>query len=123
MDKATQKLVLNALREASIKWPGRADCLKLARELRKIGVFKNGKPKYKYFWQCAKCLEWFRNQNDMEVDHIVEIGTFSGCMNDYISKLFCPQENLQALCVVCHARKSSTANATRIHSRKTQSEY
>ncbi len=72
------------------------------------GTYKNGKPKYKYYWKCAKCAELFRDEKSMEVDHIIEIGPFNGCLNDYAERMFCGQDNLQALCVGCHKKKTAT---------------
>lgn len=123
MNESTQKLLLNALREASIKWEGRSECLKRARQQRIIGHNKkNGWPKLKYFWLCAKCNEWFDKEKSMEVDHIIEIGTFSGNFDRHIKLLFCGQDNLQCLCVGCHLKKTIFANSTRKYQRKTTQE-
>lgn len=119
MDKKTVDLLLNSLRKASITWSGRRDCLKKSRKKTHDGEFtKNGKPKYKFMWQCAKCLIWSRDQKSMEVDHLVEVGPFTGDWNEYISRLFCDQSNLQCLCVKCHSMKTSAFNARLMFKRK-----
>lgn len=105
--------IYNLLREGTVKWSGRAECLRLARKKVLVGRTKHGKPKFKYMWQCAnpKCKKWFRNEADMEVDHIVEIGgvgSFNGDWNDMIARIM-PRpvsEHLQCLCVACHQRKT-----------------
>lgn len=105
--------LFNALRQATVKWSGRAECLKLARKKTFVRYAKkSGKPVFKYKWQCAVCERWSGNEADMEVDHKVEIGGvggFTGDWNETISKIF-PRpvsEHLQALCIVCHNRKTN----------------
>ena len=116
--KSTIDLILNALRRASVQWEGRSECLKRARRQVQLGFYKNGKPRLKFEWQCAKCANWFRDEKEMEVDHIKEIGTFTGCLNDFAKKLFCEQSNLQCLCVGCHLKKTTGYNASTRYSRK-----
>lgn len=104
--------IYNLLRQGTVKWNGRAECLRLARKkvfMRRAK--KTGNPIYKFHWQCAECKKWYRNEADMEVDHIVEIGgatSFNGDWNEMIFKIM-PRpvkEHLQALCIFCHARKT-----------------
>lgn len=113
-EKDLRRLVVNALRQASIIWTGRAECLKRARKKFFVRRTKHGKAIFKFHWQCAACKKYFRNVGDMEVDHIVEIGGFSGCWNEYISKMFCGQENLQALCSGCHLKKTMAYSNARL---------
>lgn len=107
------KFIINELRKASIIWSGRKEVLQCARKKVMEGRTKQGMPKYKYHWQCAKCSNWFRDVNQVEVDHIVEIGgitEFDGDMNKLIAKIF-PRpvtEHLQVLCVSCHLKKTKT---------------
>jgi 5-methylcytosine-specific restriction endonuclease McrA len=104
----------NAIREASIKWPGRAECLRRARRKKLEGYTKKGKPIYKFYWQCAKCGKWQRDELQMEVDHIVEIGSFEGDWNTYLARHFPdPATGLQALCIVCHLKKTAVYNSAR----------
>ena len=60
----------------------------------------------------------------IEVDHVVEIGSFTGDWNEYINKMFCDDnlENLQALCVPCHSLKSTAGNATLRYQRKAKAQ-
>lgn len=118
MDKETQEHILNILRRGTITWRGRSECLKRHRVKVREGSFKSGKPKYKYYWVCAVCKRRYRDQEMMEVDHIVEVGPFKGSLNKFVERLYCGQDNLQALCIVCHSKKTSGFNSTRLHERK-----
>ena len=117
LDKATIKHVLNVLRRGTIVWKGRSECLNRNRKRIIKGEFKNGKPKKKWMYKCEKCLDWF-DLKEMEVDHIEEVGSFTGDFNEYVERLYCSQENLQALCVTCHAKKTTAFNARERFKRK-----
>ena len=118
LDKETLELIIRGLRQTSLKWQGRSMCLKRHRKKVLIGKTKDGKNKYKLHWQCAKCKDWFSNVKDLEVDHIEEVGPYQGNLHEYVKRLFCRQENLQALCVVCHLKKTSNFNASLKYKRK-----
>jgi len=105
------EFIKNLLRQGSVKWKGRAECLRRARTRVIVRRGKFNQPIYKYHWQCAKCRLWSKNVDAMEVDHIIEIGTFNGDWNEYLFKLFSPQNNLQALCVACHLKKTKAFNS------------
>ena len=121
MNNLTQEdieFLFNELRKASIKWKGRSELLSLARRKVFVRRAKNGKPIYKYYWQCAVCSEWVKDIKKVEVDHISEIGGvsgFTGDWNEMISRIF-PRpvsEHLQCLCIACHQRKTSLYNSAR----------
>lgn len=117
IDKKTQKHIISALRLGTITWVGRTECLNRDRKRIVLGKFKNGNVKKKWVYKCQMCKDYF-NLDQMEVDHIVEIGPFAGDWNDYISRMYCGQENLQALCTNCHSRKTSKFNASLLFIRK-----
>lgn len=102
-----------ALRQASVKWPGRTECLRNARKRVIVGKTQKGKPKYKYHWQCAKCRDWTDKEADMEVDHIIEIGSFNGDWNEFLFRHFPPDRKtrLQAMCIPCHMKKTKAFNS------------
>ena len=105
------KYIFNELRKASVKWNGRKEVMNNCRQKVFQKRTKDGNAVYKFHWQCASCLNWFKNQKDLEVDHIFEIGgitEFSGDWNETIAKVFPrPVEKyLQALCHVCHSKKT-----------------
>ena len=79
-------------------WPPRAECLKLAR-------VERGK------YQCAHCECIFKKIEHGFVD-----------WNTYIERLFCPVENFQALCRVCHSAKTIQEDAMRQHFRNIRKE-
>lgn len=70
-------------------------------------------------FQCTSCGKEFTNK-DMEVDHInpvvdPEKGFVS--WDDFINKLFCERENLQALCKPCHKNKTTLEKKKRNESK------
>lgn len=104
--------IKNLLRRGTTKWKGRSDCLRLARKRFKEGRRRNGKIKWKYYWKCAHCEQWSRDEDSMEVDHIEEIGSFKGDWNDFINRMYdWSRSNLQALCVACHMKKTKRFNS------------
>jgi hypothetical protein len=112
------EFLFNELRKSSIIWDGRKEILRLSRKRVFVRTGKNGSPIYKFNWQCAACKKWKRNEDDMEVDHITEIGGvtgFTGDWNETIAKIFPrPVEKyLQCLCKVCHLRKTLQYNSAR----------
>lgn len=118
MDKETQDFIANLLRQGTIKWDGRAECLRRARKKVFVRVGLKGQKIYKYFWQCALCRVWFRDVGQLEVDHIVEIGPHNGDLCSFMKRVYCGQDNLRALCIVCHLKKTSGYNAARKYQRK-----
>ena len=107
--------IMNELRKATSKWKGRTECLNRGR--------------YKAEAEDTGNLVWFRDcdicktphalkDDSLEVDHIEEIGGFKGCWNDWIKRCFCEQNNLQALCIPCHTKKTTTYNASLRFERK-----
>lgn len=82
--------IISALRLVWLRSPTRYQAIKNAR-------IKRGK------YQCNHCKKLFKLKQ-IQVDHIEEIGKFVN-WNTYIERLFCPIDNLQALCVGCHKAK------------------
>lgn len=107
--------IYNLLRQGTVKWSGRAECFRLARKKVLVRRAKStGKPVHKWMYRCAdpKCAKiWHRNQNEMEVDHIVEVGgvtSFNGDWNEMIARIYARPvgEKLQLLCLTCHMKKT-----------------
>lgn len=117
MDKKTINHILNILRQGTITWEGRNECLKKFSKKINTGKFKNGKIRFKTKVQCQECLEWF-NKSDIEVDHLEEVGQFKGNFHAYILKMYCDVNNLRPLCTPCHDVKTSGFNSTLVHKRK-----
>lgn len=112
------RFLFNELRKSSIIWSGRKEVLQAARRKVFVRRAKNGKAIYKFQWQCATCRRWLKQESEMEVDHIVEIGglsEFTGDWNETIGRIF-PRpvtEHLQALCGACHLRKTNQYHSAR----------
>lgn len=109
MDRKTERYVINVLRRGTLKWNGRTNALRRARKRFRDGKLKNGNVKWKYHWNCAKCGKWFRDESDMEVDHIMEVGPYKGDLHDYAERMYCDEDNLQVLCIRCHKAKTTSA--------------
>lgn len=122
MDKKTVKHILNVLRQGTITWYGRRACLIEGRRREQIATtLKNRKPIYNWKYQCASCKEWFREEQ-IEIDHIEEVGSFTGNFDDYVKRMYCDLSNLQKLCIKCHTRKTS-GNASMRFQRKRRDDY
>ena len=116
MDKETKKHILNVLRYGTTSWHLRRKCLIEGRRRLKVGELKSGRGKFVYVYQCTRCKEWFREE-EIEIDHIDEVGSFNGDWNDYVNRMYCSLDNLQRLCIKCHLVKT-TANASLRFERK-----
>lgn len=111
LPKDTQHYILNALRRATITWVGRRNALKKSRK-KVVGI--DGKKKL--HWQCSICKCWESKQDAMEVDHIDEIGNYSGDLARQIEVMF-NEGNLQVLCMSCHRKKTAVFNSSHAHKR------
>lgn len=119
MNKETTEYIINVLRRGTITWKGRTDCLNRNRRKKIIGKFKNGTDKFLWERDCDGCGEWhLLKDSDLEVDHIDEVGPFKGDFDIFIKRMYCPDDNLQALCFTCHSRKTSRFNSTLRFTRK-----
>lgn len=65
---------------------------------------------------CALCEGEFPAK-EMNVDHKIPVIGPEGftSWDDYIERLFCSKDNLQAICVACHKEKTKEENAIRLH--------
>lgn len=118
--KELDAYILNVLRLGTLSWHGRNKVFENAREKRQEGFKKDGSPKYKYYWHCAKCHLWHRDQANFEADHIEEVGPLvNGDWTALIKRLYAnPDTHWQCLCISCHSRKTATYNASRRYERK-----
>lgn len=107
MDFKTQQMIKNNLRRTWTYSQERKSVKAAARVELEKGHFKNGKVIVRVFYECAHCKGHFKS-DEVAVDHISCVGSFSGSWDDYISRLFCDVLNLQTLCRTCHDVKSKS---------------
>lgn len=107
MIKKEQEWLKRELRRISYKWPARKEALKAARVSR-------GK------YICAICLEdsidALYGPKEINLDHIDPvIDPLDGFIdwNNYIDRLFCPEDNWQVLCKHHHDVKTRIENEVR----------
>ena len=101
--------VTSALRSAMRRWPPKWDTLAKAFVGSKINKKTGRKAKH---YKCSLCHKEFVAKG-VQVDHKVPIGKCE-TWDEFISKLFCEQVNLQVLCVKCHRKKTKSDNAKKI---------
>lgn len=119
----TLEHVLNVLRRGTVTWSARNKCLNKGRRARKVGVTKTGKDKCVWERQCDGCGEWYDLKDGLlEVDHRDPVGAYKGDIKDYVLRMYCHEDNLQALCLSCHSRKSAGENSARRFERKIRPE-
>lgn len=108
MDKEDIEYIINVLRKGTTTWSGRAKCLNSKRYLA-----INPRTGREVWWRdCDKCgRPTMLLEKLLEVDHIERIGGFTGDWNEMVTRMYCGQDNLQALCLVCHGKKSTLENA------------
>ncbi len=115
MDAEEISYIMNLLRQGTITWKGRTECLNRNRYL---GL--NPKTGKEVWWRdCDKCGKATMLKDKLlEVDHIKQVGPFDGSWDSMVNKVYCRQDNLQALCTSCHARKSAVENSALRFKRK-----
>ena len=104
MDKKVVNTIISKLRTISMWSEERKMVRNRCKVKGKVGKFKNGKDKIRLLgYKCEHCSDIV---DKIDVDHVIEIGSFSGDWNDYIARLFCSLDNLQGLCKKCHKQKT-----------------
>ncbi len=71
---------------------------------------------------CQVCNTWVRAPIKVAVDHIQPVVPLDGSWKDdwnlYISRLWCPKENLQRICQHCHDKKTAEERVARNERKK-----
>lgn len=93
--------ITTALRAASRRWPPKYDSLKAAFTEQKLNKSTGRLAKH---YKCNACKKEYPSKQ-IQIDHVVPIGK-CGTWDEFISRLFCEQDNLQALCLTCHKKKT-----------------
>lgn len=109
--------IISVLRAGARRWPPKFEALDDALVGKKINE-KTGRVAKHY--TCAACKKEFTSK-DVQVDHISpvvdpDVGYVD--WNTFIARLFCPKENLQVLCTVCHKRKTKDERAKSSRAKK-----
>lgn len=100
--------VTSVLRGGSRRWEPKWTTLDKARTEKKKNV-KTGRLAQHY--RCNICQEEF-TAKDMNIDHIEPIGT-EKTWDEFIDRLFCEEDNLQAVCLDCHKIKTQSERKTK----------
>lgn len=111
--------IINVLRRGTTTWAGRTRCI----NSRRYQALNPATGNMVWWRDCDKCgMKTMIKDGLLEVDHIERIGGFTGCWDDLVRKMYCGDDNLQTLCVSCHARKSAVENAQHRFKRKSKAE-
>ncbi len=90
------QFIRSALRQASVKWPPRAQAMRDGRR-RYVGP----NPRQKWEYQCARCGEWFPQKN-IELDHVVPCGTLRDLddLPEFVRRLLVEKHGFRRLCKI-----------------------
>lgn len=91
--------IRSALRSKSLRWPPRAEALKLARR-----AYKGPNKMQKWEYQCAMCGEWHLGKNVIVDHHPVAAGSILKWedIGAFANNLYCETNNLRVLDKNCH---------------------
>jgi hypothetical protein len=106
--------IRGALRLIFRKSPHRKAAMMAAR----VEIPCNGRKKPFVYYRCAACNNLVK-PNNLNIDHILPVGPAPGTRNAppdlsweiFLEKMFCGLENLQCLCLDCHALKTKDERA------------
>ena len=104
-DSKFRSWVIALLRRGSLRFPNRTEVLKEAKTKKKINKTSGRMAQH---YRCAGCKKEFP-MSQICVDHIepvVDVNTGFVSWDNYITRMFCPKENLQVLCSACHDVKT-----------------
>ena len=96
--------VIAVLRSGTRRYPPKYETLKDAYVGQRLNEKTNREGKH---YLCALCEGEFPAK-EIQIDHIVPVIGSEGftTWDDYINRLFCSKDNLQAVCTECHKIKS-----------------
>jgi hypothetical protein len=100
--------IRSALRSKSLRWPPRAECLKLARR-----AYKGTNKAQKWEYLCSLCQQWQLGKN-CQVDHFpIDAGSILSVddIGEFCNNLYCEVSNLRCLCKSCHATYTLSCRA------------
>jgi len=99
-------MIKSCLRRASRWWKPIAN-VRLKARRNYTGPLK----RLKYEYKCSVCLDYFP-ATQIQIDHILPVGSLNKAedLPGVVERLFCEEDNLQAICSSCHLIKSRTDN-------------
>lgn len=117
-----QKLAMAALNRRLWRlWPARLAVLKANRERKEVGIYKNGKTKYKYKYLCCICKGWFDkvdvNHKEPRIDPAV--GWVS--LDEWVLRTFVGEGKLDVRCRSCHQQETDNQTKQRVKTRRSKS--
>lgn len=101
-----KNFIISVLRAGSRKWPPRSAVLNAAKTEKKLNPKSN---RIAQHYKCNVCKKEFP-ATGIQVDHldpVVDPAMGFVDWNTYIPRLFCDEDNLQAICKKCHTAKSN----------------
>ena len=103
--------VKSALRSASQRWPPKYSVLSKAYDGTKTNP-KSGRQAKHY--KCARCQDSFVAK-DIQVNHKTPVVLTTGfdSWDGVITRLFCEEEGLEAVCIPCHKKITKEENDER----------
>lgn len=122
-EKTIDEMRMLLLRRASYRWTYKYQAMAAAKIVVDDGFYKNGNPKTKTLFKCAKCTEYFGSKQ-VQADHIVEIGAVKQPgtdlidWNHHIPALLCEKSGYQCLCKPCHKEKTALYLGKKAKSKK-----
>jgi 5-methylcytosine-specific restriction endonuclease McrA len=108
MNKIKKGFIINALRRASYRWPGRYKAFAASKIARNQYV-------------CASCKNIF-GKKDVQLDHLDPVVPVEGFSNaneegwnweQYLERMFADEDKWQVLCKPCHSDKTLMENQGR----------
>ena len=91
----------SALRQASIRWPPKADAMRAARR-----PYDGANPRQKWEYLCADCGAWCMGKN-VAAHHVEPCGTLRSYSDlpAFVRREFCEVDGYEVLCQDCHKDK------------------
>ena len=104
MDKKLKQRIKRELRSLWLVSPERSAAISHAKEKVEVGYWNNGNKKFKVMYRCT-CSRLLL-KGEYQIDHHVPVEPTTD-WNEYMTKLFCSVDNLNLLCLECHAKKTN----------------
>lgn len=107
--------LINQLRRLTLRYPPAIRATNRTREEYFI-LSKKGTKVKRVKYTCELCGKKDLKRSEMDLDHIipvVDIDKGFTDWNDFITRLFCQEDELQLICEPCHSAKTLNENKSR----------